>query len=104
MATLTKPLASFESGAIRAEFEINDANWHISKVRVINNSDHGLGIIVKDAGTPVFSETAPANETTSWNTSGVNVGRQEETWNEIDQRWEPGGIDWGTYTVEAGIV
>lgn len=76
-------------GAMRVEFDINDANWRMSQVRCINNSNQSAKAFIYEGGILVFSATAPANQTTSWNTSGIQLG-----WDSVD-----GGLMMGNYVM-----
>lgn len=72
MAIVTFPFA--EVGGARAELDVNNANWRVSKARVINNSAYPLKVIVYQSGTPIYSAIAPANQTTEWNLSPYQLG------------------------------
>lgn len=87
MATQTFPFAAYPG--VTAELDVNDATWRPSRVRCLNTSAHAVGIRVLNNGTEVFSTSAPANATTQWNISGVQLG-----WDSVD-----GGIMLGTYTI-----
>ena len=105
MATITLPIGSMLGGAITAEMDINDANWRPSKIRVINNhAERGLYIEVSELGSVVWSGTAPAGETTSWNISGIQLGWQPDYWNTITEQYEPDGIDLGDYVISTRTV
>lgn len=99
MPTRTFRFVNLAGGQIIGEYDVNDANWRVSQVRCINNSAHGAYIRVLEDGVEVFSQTAPANQTTSWNTSGLQLGWQPDEWNEQDQQWEPGGIELFGYQI-----
>jgi hypothetical protein len=101
MATLTLEFASFDNGAVVVEYDINDANWRVSKVRCINNSAYVAVGRIYEAGELVFSAVAPAGETTSWNVTGVQLGWQEPYWNDITEQWEEAGIEMGDYVFNA---
>lgn len=89
MATQTHIFAEFS--AARCEIDVNDANWRIGRARVINNSVHALQVTVLKDGAQVYTATAPANETTTWNIPGWQVG-----WDSVD-----GGIIWNGYELHA---
>lgn len=69
MATQTFPFGSY-GDAVRAEIDVNDANWRPSRVRCLNTSAYPLVATVYQAGTLVLTVTAPANQTSQWNISG----------------------------------
>lgn len=73
MATQTFPFGSY-GDAVRAEIDVNDATWRPSRVRCINTSAYPLVATVYQAGNPVLTVTAPANQTSSWNISGAQLG------------------------------
>lgn len=104
MATQTLQFASFESGLIRCELDINNANWRPSKVRVVNNSNHGLEVFIRESGYVVYNHTFAANTTEELNISGIQLGWQEDFWNDITQQYEPDGIEMGNYTIQARNV
>lgn len=89
MATQTFPHSSFGGGAVVVEFDVNDANWRMSQVRCINNSPYPAVGHIYEAGVLRFTAVALANQTTSWNTTGIQLG-----WDPID-----GGLMMGTYTM-----
>lgn len=91
MATQTFQHSSFGGGAVIVEFDVNTANWRVSKVRCINNSPYPCVAHVYESGSEIFVAVAPAGQTTSWNTSGVQLG-----WDEVD-----GGIIMGNYVMGA---
>lgn len=91
MATQTFPFAEFGDGLVRVEIDVNDANWRPSKVRCINNSASPAVARVLNGGTEVFTATAPAGATTSWNISGVQLG-----WDATN-----GGLMMGSYVLQA---
>lgn len=85
--------------------EINDANWRVSKVRVINEHPSlGFEITVKEAGVVVFNQTVPAGQTQTWNTSGIQLGWQPDFFDTERQEWRADGIDMGDYEISAGTV
>lgn len=91
MATQTFQHSSFGEGQVIVEFDINDANWRMSQVRVINNSAYPLVARIYEAGVLRYTANAPANQTTSWNTTGVQLG-----WDSVN-----GGLMMGNYTMFA---
>lgn len=91
MATATFQLASFGDGQCVIEYDVNDANWRVSRIRAINNSPYPVNAIVKDAGIEAYNVTVPANTTQTANTTGLQLG-----WDQVD-----GGIIMGSYTFEA---
>lgn len=99
MATETLQHSIFCGEAVRVEIDINDANWRVSKVRVINDSPYPLVVIISKAGTPIMEQTALANQTTEWNVSGVQLGWQPDFLDSRDGQWYPDGIDMKDYTV-----
>lgn len=90
MATQTFQHSSFAGGLVTVEFDVNDANWRMSRVRCINNSPRAAVARILQSGVEVFTATAPANATTSWNTTGVQLG-----WDSVD-----GGIMMGVYEMQ----
>jgi hypothetical protein len=91
MATQTFQHSSFGGGAVRVEFDVNNANWRVSQVRCINNSASAARFRVLLNGTEVYSDVAPAGQTTTRNTTGLQLG-----WDAVD-----GGIQMGGYVFEA---
>ena len=100
MATQTFQHSSFAGGAVRVEFDINDANWRMSQVRCINNSQYPAKATIFLDGAQVFTAIANANKTTSWNTTGVQMGWQPDYYNTITGQWERDGIDMKGYTIQ----
>jgi len=99
MATVTFQHSSFANGIVRVEFDVNDANWRVSRVRCINNSALPAAATILQSGTEVFTATAPANATTSWNTTGIQFG-----WNDSDLDGDgivDGGLMMGDYVMSA---
>ncbi len=92
MAIQTFFHSAFDDGAVQVEFDVNDANWRVSRVRCINNSSRPARAWILNNGVQVFTADAPANATTSWNITGVQLG-----WDAVD-----GGIMMGTYQMHAG--
>lgn len=90
MATQTFQYASF-CGQVRIEFDVNDANWRVSQMRCINNSIYQARATILESGTIRFTAVAPANRTSSWNVTGVQLG-----WDSIN-----GGIMMGNYVMLA---
>jgi hypothetical protein len=74
MATQTFVHSEFGGGQVRAELDVNDANWRPSRVRCINNSAYPVAATILENGVQRFTATAPAGETTTWNISGVQLG------------------------------
>lgn len=101
MPTQTYQYASFGSGVVVLQYDVNDANWRVSRVRCVNNSDQPAHGRVYELGELVFEATAPANHTTEWPVSGVQLSWQPDYWNDITQTWEPGGIEMGDYVFQA---
>lgn len=101
VATQTFPFAAFDNGACQVEYDVNNANWRVSKVRVINNSLAPLVALVYKAGVQVFRAVALPGETTEWNVTGVQLGWQEPYWNNITETWEEAGIEMHDYTFTA---
>jgi len=91
MATQTFQYASFGDGAVMVDFDVNDANWRVSRVRCINNSAHAAAARVLNGGAEIYNVIAPAGQTSSWNVSGIQLG-----WDVVN-----GGIVMGTYVLEA---
>ena len=89
MGTQTFPCAAFADGAVQVEMDVNDATWRPSRVRCLNTSNRTAVAEIYRAGSLVFTETAPANQTTTWNISGVQLG-----WDSVN-----GGVLLGDYTV-----
>lgn len=101
MPTQTFQSGSFNNGQVVIEYDINDANWRVSQIRCINNSDQpAIGYVYLD-GELIFEAIAPPNQTTSWNTSGIQLGWQDDYWNDLTQQWEAGGIEMGGYVFQA---
>ena len=95
MATRTFQHSSFGGGLVIVEFDINDANWRMSRVRCINNSDYQAVARIYNAGSLVFTAIAPPHQTTQWNISGIQMGWQAPVEGEID-----GGLEMGNYTMQ----
>jgi hypothetical protein len=87
VATQTFQHSSFAGGIVRVEFDVNDANWRVSRVRCINDSAYPAVARILQNGVEVFTAVAPAGQMTSWNTTGVQLG-----WDSVD-----GGIVMGGY-------
>jgi hypothetical protein len=75
---------------VRVEFDVNDANWRVSRVRCINNSPYTAKARILNNGVEVFTAVAPANATTGWNVTGVQLG-----WDAVN-----GGIMMGAYVMQ----
>lgn len=88
MATQTFIHSQFGGGVI-VEFDVNDANWRMTQVRCINNSQYPAMAAIYESGVERFTAIAPVNQTTSWNTVGIQLG-----WDEVD-----GGLMMGNYTM-----
>lgn len=101
MATQTFQFGSMLNGSVVFELDINNANWRVSQARVINNSNRNVEVLIHKAGVLVFNQIAPAGETTTWNTSGLQFDWQEDYWDSDIQEWVPGGIELFDYTVGA---
>ena len=99
--TLTFQFASFGDGQVVLEFDIRDNNWVVTQIRCINNSSYSAVGYVYELGELVFTAVALPNQTTSWNTQGIQLGWQPDYWNDITQSWEPSGIDMGDYVFHA---
>lgn len=99
MATQTFQFGSYPG--VVCEYDINTANWRVSAVRVINNSQYAVGVLIKKAGVPIYQITAPANQTTSWNTQGIQLAWQEPYWNSITETWDEAGIELYDYEIGA---
>ena len=95
MATLTFVHSSFSGVTI--EFDVSDANWRVSQVRCINSSPYPASARILKAGVQVFTAVAPAGQTTSWNTSGVQLGWQPDYYNTVTEQWEHDGLDMKDY-------
>jgi len=91
MATQTFQHSSFGNGAVTVEIDVNDANWRVTRVRCINNSAFAAAARILQSGVEIFTTTAPAGQTTTWNTTGVQLG-----WDAVD-----GGIIMGAYEMQA---
>lgn len=87
MATLTFQHSNYNDGQVIVEFDVSDVNWRVSQVRCINNSDEPAHARVLESGVPIFTAVAPANQTTTWNTTGIRLG-----WDSVD-----GGLQMGVY-------
>jgi hypothetical protein len=88
MATQTFQHSAF--GGCQIEFDINDANWRMSQVRCINNSSHQAMAIILESGITRLTAIAPPNQTTNWNTTGVQLG-----WDQVN-----GGLMMGNYVLQ----
>ena len=95
MATQTFQHSSFNNGQVIVEFDINNANWRMSRVRCINNSDYQCVGRIYESGVLVFTAIAPPHQTTQWNTAGIQMGWQAPVEGEVD-----GGLDMGHYTMQ----
>lgn len=100
MANTTLQYATFLDGAVQVEMDISTANWRVSQIRCINNSSFEARAFIFKAGELIFTAVAPANQTTSWNTTGVQLAWQPDYFNTITQEWEAGGIDMKDYTLQ----
>jgi len=90
MATRTFTHTVIAGGLVVLEFDVNDANWRMSQVRCINKSDKAAVGYIYEGTTLRYTANAPANQTTSWNTTGVQLG-----WDSVD-----GGLIMGNYTIQ----
>lgn len=90
MATIWFPHSSFNNGEVVVDFSVNDANWRVSQARCINNSQYPVTAFIFKSGVQIFTATAPAGQTTTWNTSGIQLG-----WDGID-----GGIMMMDYVIQ----
>jgi len=88
MATQTYIHTSIGDGVV-VEFDVNTANWRMSQVRCINQSAWSVHAAIYEGGVLRFEATAPGFQTTSWNTTGVQLG-----WDPVD-----GGLMMGNYTM-----
>lgn len=87
MAVQTFPFCGV--GGVVVEYDVNDANWRVSQVRCINDSDYPAVAEIYESGTLRFTATAPAHQTTSWNVTGVQLAYDSVN----------GGIMMGNYTM-----
>lgn len=101
MATVYLPHSTMAGGLIQVDLKVNDANWKVLAVRCINNSEAAAAASIYDAGQLVAQVTAPAHETNEWNVANVQLGWQEQYWNDVDQEWQDGGLEMGTYVMQA---
>ena len=92
MATQTFPHSGFNNGLVRIEYDVNMANYRVSKVRCINGSALPARAMIYQGGTLIFTADAPANQTTAWNTTGVQL-----VWDAVD-----GNIQMGNYILATG--
>lgn len=90
MATQTFRHSSFNNEQVIVEFDINNVNWRMSQVRCINNSGSAARATILENGVQIFTAIALANQTTSWNTTGVQLG-----WDSVN-----GGIMMGNYVMQ----
>jgi hypothetical protein len=104
MATITLSVGEMLGGAIRAEMDVNDANWKPSKARVINDSDQGYQIIVKELGQVVWTATVASGESNEWNITAIQLGWQEDYWNSDTQQYEAAGLDLGDYEIGGVLI
>jgi len=85
MATITHQHSSFLNGIVTIEFDVSTANWRMSQIRCINNSSYTAKATIFELEELLYTANAPAGQTTSWNTSGVQL-----VWNPIDENLEMG--------------
>lgn len=88
MATQTFLIASY-GDSVTVEIDVNDATWKPSKIRCRNNSIFPLTATILENAVQIMTITAPANQTTTWNISGIQLG-----WDAVDN-----GIILGNYSV-----
>lgn len=100
MATITIPFAEFGEGAVRVEFDLNDANRRVSRGRCINNSAYDAAFTVLSNGTVVYQAVAPAGRTTEQNIAGWTLPQQPDYFNSDTGQYEPDGIDMGGYVMQ----
>jgi len=86
-------------GQARVEFDLNDANWRVTRVYCINEGDSTIHATIYNNGVPVFTAIGLPHQTTQWNVTGVQLGWQPDYWNDVTQQWEPGGIEMGSYSM-----
>ena len=97
MATLTFRLAAGPDWF--AECSVNQANWRVSSVRLVNDSDFGVAVVIKKAGVDFFSTVAPAHKETTWNVSGMQLSWEPPYWNSLTETWDEAGLDLGDYEI-----
>lgn len=73
------------------EYDVLTSNWRMSQVRIINNSDYPCVARIYELGVLRFTAVGVANDTTSWNTVGIQLGLDPED----------GNLNLGPYTVTA---
>lgn len=83
--------ASFGGGQVVFEYELNDANWRVSKVRCINNSSYAARASVLENGVETFAASCPAGQTLERNVPGWTLG-----WDAVE-----GGLILGPYEFQA---
>ena len=103
MAIVYLPHSTFAHGQVVVDIKVNDANWNVSAVRCVNNSDNAVVVDVYDDGVHVWTQTFPANDTKEQNVSGIGLDWQPDYWNDDTEEWEAGGVEMGTYTFNARL-
>ncbi len=96
MADTTIRYATF-GGQVICEYDANLANGRVSRVRVINESQHALRAIVRNAGVIAFDVTAPAGQTSVFPIAGMTIGMEEPDPEFPDETL---GIDLGPYALQ----
>lgn len=100
MATLSLEIAAFNDREVVVELDILTSNWRVSQIRCINNSQHDAVGYIYNGEELVFTAVGTAGQTTTWNTTGVQLGWQEDYWNDITETWEPSGIEMFEYRIQ----
>lgn len=102
--TLTFQFASFNDGQVVVEYDVRDNNWTVTQIRCRNYSAYPAVGRIYELGELVFEAVAPPNdpgEYTSWNVVGIQLGWQDDYWNDVSGEWEAGGIEMGDYEFSA---
>lgn len=98
MATVNYLVAILGNDEVIISLDINNANWRVQKANVdaTNSPVYGVRVIVKQAGSVIWEDVAPAGEVTTWNTAPFQLG-----WDSVN-----GGLILGDYEfgVQWGVM
>jgi len=91
MAIVTLDFATFGGGAVVVNFDYNDVNGNVVRVRGINNSAHAAIFTVLNNDVQALQVTLPAGQTATQNVSNINL-----SWDTVE-----GGLLMGAYQFQA---
>jgi len=101
MANVEHTFAVLGDGLIVATFTRNTGNGNITGVTVTNDSDADMFWRVLENDVERFTGTAPSNEVSTWPVAGIAFEQQPDYWNSVTEQWEPDGLDFGPWVIQA---